>query len=57
MVLRRCRFIVLSDAGCDGAYSYGDLANAVRKIRIDFGIAIDFPDGLHFAPQRRECDG
>ena len=57
MVLRRCRFIVLSDAGCDGAYCYGDLANAVRKIRIDFGVAIDFPDGLHFAPQDAKATG
>jgi hypothetical protein len=57
MVLRRCRFIVLSDAGCDGAYSYGDLANAVRKIRIDFGIAIDFPGGLHFAPHEATPTG
>jgi hypothetical protein len=57
MVLRRCRFIVLSDAGCDGAYSYGDLANAVRKIRIDFGVAIDFPGGLHFAPHEVTAAG
>jgi len=57
MVLRRCRFIVLSDAGCDGGYSYGDLANAVRKIRIDFGIAIDFPGGLHSAPQDANTKG
>ena len=42
--------IVLSDAGCDGGYTFGDLANAVRKIRIDFGIDIDFPAGLHIAP-------
>ena len=25
MVLRRCRYIVLSDAGCDGTYAFGDL--------------------------------
>jgi hypothetical protein len=47
MVLRRCRYIIVSDAGCDGGYTFGDLANAVRKIRIDFGVDIDFPDGLH----------
>ena len=57
MVLRRCRFIVLSDAGCDGGYSFGDLANAVRKIRIDFGVAIDFPGGLHFGPQDAKATG
>jgi hypothetical protein len=50
MVLRRCRYIILSDAGCDGDYAFADLANAVRKIRIDFGIDIDFPAGLHIGP-------
>jgi hypothetical protein len=42
MVLRRCRYIVVSDAGADPNYNYEDLANAVRKIRIDMGIPIDF---------------
>ena len=50
MVRRRCRYIVLSDAGCDGGYTFGDLANAIRKIRIDFGVEIDFPAGLHIGP-------
>ncbi len=42
MVLRRCRYIVICDAGADPNYNYEDLANAVRKIRIDMGIPIDF---------------
>jgi hypothetical protein len=42
MVLRRCALIVVSDAGADPGYSYEDLANAVRKIRIDLGIPIEF---------------
>jgi hypothetical protein len=50
MVLRRCRYIIVSDAGCDGGYTFGDLANAVRKIRIDFGVDIDFPAGLRIGP-------
>lgn len=44
MVLRRCRFIVLSDAGADPGYTFEDLGNAVRKIRIDFGIPIEFEE-------------
>jgi len=44
MVLRRCHCIVVSDAGCDPEYTYEDLANAVRKIRIDLGIPVDFDD-------------
>lgn len=46
MVRRRCRHIVLVDAGCDPDYLFGDLENAIRKIRIDLGIEIFFPDGL-----------
>ncbi|HEY0156455.1 MAG TPA: hypothetical protein VGF28_04105 [Thermoanaerobaculia bacterium] len=42
MVLRRCRYIILSDAGADPDLKFEDLGNAVRKIRIDFGIPIDF---------------
>ncbi len=40
MVLRRCRFIVVIDAGCDPKTEFEDLGNALRKIRIDFGIPI-----------------
>jgi len=42
MVLRRCHYIVVSDAGEDPECSFADLGEAVRKIRIDFGIPIDF---------------
>lgn len=41
MVRRRCRYIVVSDAGCDPDFAFEDLGNAVRKIGIDFGIPID----------------
>ncbi|HVM95850.1 MAG TPA: hypothetical protein VMT89_05645, partial [Candidatus Acidoferrales bacterium] len=44
MVLRRCRHIFVVDAGCDPHYRYDDLGNAVRKIRIDLGIRIEFPN-------------
>jgi hypothetical protein len=46
MVARRCRWIVVSDAGCDADYAFQDLGNAIRKIRIDLGIPIDFPGGV-----------
>jgi hypothetical protein len=46
MVARRCRYVVVSDAGCDAAYSFEDLGNAIRKIRIDLGIPIEFESGL-----------
>jgi hypothetical protein len=43
MVSRRCRFIIVSDGGCDPDYTFDDLGNAVRRIRIDLGIPILFP--------------
>ena len=42
MVLRRCHTIVLSDGGSDPQATFENLGNAVRKIRIDFGIPIEF---------------
>jgi hypothetical protein len=42
MVARRCGVIVVSDAGCDPDYAFADLSNAVRRIRIDMGIPIEF---------------
>jgi len=54
MVLRRCHFIVLSDAGADPKATFEDLGNAIRKIRTDLGVAIDVDD----APMRgRGPDG
>jgi hypothetical protein len=53
MVVRRCRFIVVVDAGADPKYAKEDLGNAVRKIRIDLGVPIEFPefpDGLPTDP-------
>ena len=41
MVARRCGVILVSDAGCDPEYTFDDLANAVRRIRIDLGIPIE----------------
>lgn len=45
MVLRRCRSIVVLDGGCDPDFTYEDLGNALRKIRIDLGVPIEFEDG------------
>ena len=45
MVRRRCRLIVVVDAGCDPDFAFEDLGNAVRKIYIDLGIRIRF-EGL-----------
>jgi PDZ domain/Patatin-like phospholipase len=44
MIRRRCRFILAIDSGCDTDFSFEDLANAVRKISVDLGVAIKFYD-------------
>jgi hypothetical protein len=53
MVMRRCHTIVVVDSGADPGYAFDDLGNAVRKIRVDFGIPIDFPAGM---PTRSRLD-
>lgn len=40
LVQRRCRYIIACDAGADPDYNFEDLANAIRKCRIDFGVDI-----------------
>jgi hypothetical protein len=50
MVLRRCHFMVVSDAGGDPECSFADLGESVRKIRVDFGIPIDF-DVMNIYPR------
>jgi hypothetical protein len=57
MVLRRCRVIVLSDAGRDPSSGFEDLGNAIRKIRIDFGISVDFGEGIRIVPRSAEKPG
>lgn len=54
MVLRRCRFIVASDAGQDPKHDFEDLGNAVRKIRIDFGVPITFETPIRILPRTSE---
>jgi hypothetical protein len=46
MVLRRCHTIVVVDGSADPEFHFDDLGNAIRKIRVDMGISIDFPAGI-----------
>lgn len=57
MVLRRNRFIVVSDASCDENCGLEDLGNAIRKIRIDLGVHIDFPWGFDIYSRKSEKKG
>ncbi len=44
MVLRRTHRIVVSDGSGDPTFTYDDLGNAIRKIRIDLGIEIEIKE-------------
>ena len=57
MLLRRCRFILAVDAGCDQNCSFDDLGNAVRKARVDLGISIEFPKEFEIRPRNQSVPG
>jgi hypothetical protein len=40
LVRRRCKYIVACDADADKGMAFGDLGNAIRKCRSDFGVEI-----------------
>jgi hypothetical protein len=56
MVRRRCKRIVVVDAGCDADYVFEDLEGAIRKARIDFGVSIEFQEPLP-TPARAKANG
>jgi hypothetical protein len=58
MVLRRCRTIVVVDGSADPGFHFDDLGNAIRKIRVDMGISIEFrgvPISKVITAQSRHC--
>jgi hypothetical protein len=54
MVLRRCRVIIVSDAGCDPKCELEDLGNAIRKVRVDLGVPIEFEEGFPIYARNRQ---
>lgn len=46
MVLRRCKFIVLSDGAADEEFNFGEISNAIEKCKVDLGVNIVFESGL-----------
>ncbi|MDQ3920365.1 MAG: hypothetical protein M3348_18030, partial [Acidobacteriota bacterium] len=51
MVLRRCGCIFVVDGSADPEGVYDDLGGAVRKIRIDFGIRVEFRQSFRIFPR------
>ena len=44
LIRRRLPLMITSDNGCDGKYLFDDVANLVRKARIDFNAEVRFLD-------------
>ncbi|UUX50597.1 hypothetical protein NUH88_02635 [Nisaea acidiphila] len=42
LIRRRCPLILVSDAGADPKFEFGDLQNSVRRVSQDFGVKIEF---------------
>lgn len=52
LLKRRCRVIIASDATADPKFAMNDLANVIRKARIDLGISVDIRvEDLHPDPE------
>ncbi|MHC4394303.1 MAG: patatin-like phospholipase family protein [Planctomycetota bacterium] len=47
LIRRKCRTIIVSDATADPKFRFGDLANAIERVRVDFGAKIRFDTENH----------
>ena len=56
LVERGCQTIVLTDCGADPDCVFDDLANLVRRCRIDFGAEITFPSLAPFSRETLAAD-
>ncbi|HUR99866.1 MAG TPA: hypothetical protein VMZ26_17515, partial [Pyrinomonadaceae bacterium] len=57
MVLRRCRFIVLSDGAADDSFKFGEISNAIQKCKVDLGVDIKFRNGIKIVSRDTDADG
>ncbi len=48
LLRRRLDLVIVSDAGADEGFQFSDLANAVERVRVDFGINTIFLDDYPF---------
>ncbi|MBI2313732.1 MAG: hypothetical protein HYU77_14625 [Betaproteobacteria bacterium] len=53
LVRRRCRTIIVCDAGADPGWTFEDLSNAIEKLRVDFGARVEI-DIAPLVPRDRE---
>ncbi|MEZ5830648.1 MAG: patatin-like phospholipase family protein [Dongiaceae bacterium] len=60
LIRRKVRFLWASDAGQDAGFGFEDLANAIERVRVDFGVNIRFRsdayDLTHLIPGSVEAE-
>jgi len=49
LIRRKAEVIIISDGGQDENYKFGDLANAIEKVRVDFGVTIRFNEKFNLS--------
>jgi hypothetical protein len=54
MVMRRCKYIIVSDASADNDFAFDDLATAIDLCEVDLGVKIVFRDGIEI--EKRTLD-
>ena len=54
LLRRRCRLIIVSDAGADPDFSFSDLSRAIERARVDFSLEIEGLDTTPVQPKRYE---
>ncbi len=54
MVLRRCKFIVLSDGAADLGFKFGEIANAIQKCKVDLGVDIQLVGSMNIRARSAE---
>lgn len=42
LIRRRVKTVIVTDGGADPEFNFSDLANLVERVRVDFGVEIDF---------------
>jgi hypothetical protein len=62
LVRRKCRVIIVCDAGADPDFGFADLSNAIEKVRADFGAIVDLSsdrikDLIPVSPSDEDGDG
>ena len=60
LIRRKVKFLWVSDAGQDAGFGFEDLANAIERIRVDFGVNLRFRsepyDLTHLIPGSAETE-